>query len=185
MSRCVSRHRDEVHLHYGRDDFANAQRLVRTLSRDRPKDSALDYDQSAVRFAERRRFDRSKILAALAREQLVDRSHTAPEQPRAAGSTDCGCGPRMPSRRRGASRFDGLKLSTPTERAPVERQSALGSAVQRYARAVQDIGRMTEQGLPALEYQKAAKVQAAQGARRGAPGMARTISMRRSPASPA
>ena len=45
---------------------------------------------------------------------------------------------------------------------PAERQSALGSAVQRYARTVQDIGRMTEQGLPALEYQKAARVQAAQ-----------------------
>lgn len=158
----LSRHRDEVHLHYGRDDFADAQRLARTLSRDRPKDSALDYDQSAARFAQRRGFDRSKILDTLAREQLVDRSHTAPEQPR-RGRFD---GLRLrapdaePARKR--SRFDGLKLSSSTERAPVERQSALGSAVQRYARAVQDIGRMTEQGLPALEYQKAARVQAAQ-----------------------
>jgi len=158
----LSRHRDEVHLHYGRDDFADEQRLARTLSRDRPKDSALNYDQSATRFAERRGFDRSRILAALAREPLVDRSHTVPEQPR-RGRFD---GLRLrasdaePAPKR--SRFDGIRLSTPTERAPAERQAALGNAVQRYARAVQDIGRMTEQGLPALEYQKAARAQAAQ-----------------------
>ncbi|KTT74849.1 Ti-type conjugative transfer relaxase TraA [Sphingomonas sanguinis] len=158
----LSRHRDEVHLHYGRDDFADEHRLARTLSRDQPKDSALDYDQSATRFAERRGFDRSRILDTLAREQLVDRSHTASEQPR-RGRFD---GLRLrapdavPATKR--SRFDGLKLSTPTERAPVERQSALGNAVQRYARAVQDIGHMSQQGLPALEYQKAARAQAAQ-----------------------
>ena len=158
----LSRHRDEVHLHYGRDDFADAQRLARTLSRDRPKDSTLDYDQSTTRFADRRGFDRSRILDTLAREPLVDRSHTAIEQPR-RGRFD-GLRLRVPDAdpSRKPSRFDGLKLSIATERAPVERQSALGTAVQRYARAVQDIGRMTEQGLPALEYQKAAKVQAAQ-----------------------
>lgn len=158
----LSRHRDEVHLHYGRDDFADEHRLARTLSRDRPKDSALDYDQSATQFAERRGFDRSRILDTLAREKLVDRGHTAPEQP-TRGRFD---GLRLrapetePARKR--SRFEGLKLSTSAPGAPIERQSALGTAVQRYARTVQDIGRMTEQGLPALEYQKAAKVQAAQ-----------------------
>src|SRR5690606_17780770 len=90
------------------------------------------------------------------------RSHTATEQPR-RGRFD-GLRLRAPDAAPSAkrSRFDGLKLSAPAEGAPAERQSALGTAVQRYARAVQDIGRMTEQGLPALEYQKAAKVQAAQ-----------------------
>lgn len=158
----LSRHRDSVHLHYGRDDFTDAERLARTLSRDRPKDSTLDYDQSATRFAERRGFDRSRILDTLAREQLVDRSHTAPEQPR-RGRFD-GLRLRAPDAEPAPkrSRFDGLKLSTSATGASTERQSVLGSAVQRYARAVQDIDRMTEQGLPALEYQKAAKVQAAQ-----------------------
>ena len=158
----LSRHRDEVHLHYGRDDFADGQRLARTLSRDRPKDSTLDYAQSTTRFAERRGFDRSRILDTLAREPLVDRSHTAIEQPKRGRFDGLRLRPpdAEPARKRG--RFDGLKLSTSTERAPVERQSALGTTVQRYARTVQDIGRMTEQGLPALEYQKAAKVQAAQ-----------------------
>src|SRR5271166_6334385 len=41
----LSRHRDGVDLHYGRDDFANQDRLVRTLSRDRAKDMASDYEQ--------------------------------------------------------------------------------------------------------------------------------------------
>jgi hypothetical protein len=59
------------------------------------------------------------------------------------------------------SRFDGLKLSASAERTPAGSGRGLGVANQRYARAVQDIGRMIEQGLPALEYQKIAEVQAA------------------------
>ncbi len=52
----LSRHRDGVDLHYGRDDFAGQDRLVRTLSRDRAKDMAADYEQRdlAQSFAERR-----------------------------------------------------------------------------------------------------------------------------------
>ena len=38
----LSRHRDGVQLHYGRDDFANRDSLVRTLSRERTKDMASD-----------------------------------------------------------------------------------------------------------------------------------------------
>lgn len=33
----MSRHRDDVQLHYGRDDFADQRQLVRALSRDRGK----------------------------------------------------------------------------------------------------------------------------------------------------
>ena len=40
----LSRHRDGMDLHYGRDDFADQGRLVRTLSRDRSKDMATDYE---------------------------------------------------------------------------------------------------------------------------------------------
>ncbi|UUL83780.1 Ti-type conjugative transfer relaxase TraA [Sphingomonas qomolangmaensis] len=39
----LSRHRDAVDLHYGRDDFADHGRLVATLSRERSKDMASDY----------------------------------------------------------------------------------------------------------------------------------------------
>ncbi|RTL91710.1 Ti-type conjugative transfer relaxase TraA [Ancylobacter aquaticus] len=52
----LSRHRDGMDLHYGRDDFADGDRLVRTLSRDRAKDMASDYERSdpAKDYGERR-----------------------------------------------------------------------------------------------------------------------------------
>jgi hypothetical protein len=39
----LSRHRDGVEVHFGRDDFADRAWLVRTLSRERGKDMASDY----------------------------------------------------------------------------------------------------------------------------------------------
>src|SRR3546814_10812518 len=39
----LSRHRDGVQLHYGRDDLGDDSRLVRTLSRERAQDMASDY----------------------------------------------------------------------------------------------------------------------------------------------
>ncbi|RUZ34879.1 AAA family ATPase, partial [Mesorhizobium sp. M7A.F.Ca.US.003.02.1.1] len=52
----LSRHRDGLDLHYGGDDFATRERLVRTLSRDRAKDMASDYERidPARSYAERR-----------------------------------------------------------------------------------------------------------------------------------
>ncbi len=56
----LSRHRDGVQLHYGRDDFAEQRQLVRTLGRERVKDMASDYpmfrdrDGEVRAFAERR-----------------------------------------------------------------------------------------------------------------------------------
>jgi hypothetical protein len=52
----LSRHRDGMDLHYGRDDFAGQDKLIRALSRDRAKDMASDYQQldPARDYAERR-----------------------------------------------------------------------------------------------------------------------------------
>ncbi|MCV2449591.1 Ti-type conjugative transfer relaxase TraA [Paracoccus sp. DMF] len=53
----LSRHRDGMDLHYGRDDFASQDKLINTLSRDRAKDMATDYEQQidpAPSYAERR-----------------------------------------------------------------------------------------------------------------------------------
>jgi Ti-type conjugative transfer relaxase TraA len=47
----LSRHRGSVDLHYCRDDFADRETLVRTLSRERGKDMASDYVRE---FADRR-----------------------------------------------------------------------------------------------------------------------------------
>lgn len=41
----LSRHRDAVDVHYGRDDFADPGKLVRALSRERGKDMASDYQR--------------------------------------------------------------------------------------------------------------------------------------------
>lgn len=49
----LSHHRDGTDLHYGRDDLADQSRLVRTLSRDRAKDMATDYEPAQA-YAERR-----------------------------------------------------------------------------------------------------------------------------------
>ncbi|MES2561340.1 MAG: Ti-type conjugative transfer relaxase TraA, partial [Pseudomonadota bacterium] len=49
----LSRHREGVDLHFGREDFADQSKLVRTLSRERGKDMASDY-KPEQRFAERR-----------------------------------------------------------------------------------------------------------------------------------
>ena len=53
------RHRDSVDVHYGRDDFADQGRLVRTLSRERTKDMASDYkrdfgERHQIRWVDRR-----------------------------------------------------------------------------------------------------------------------------------
>lgn len=65
----LTRHRDEVQLHYGRDDFADQSKLVRTLSRERAKDMASDYplrDAAARGFAERREFRFGEVARDMA-----------------------------------------------------------------------------------------------------------------------
>jgi Ti-type conjugative transfer relaxase TraA len=47
----MSRHREALAVHYGSEDFKDRDQLARTLSRERPKDTSLDYGPV---FAERR-----------------------------------------------------------------------------------------------------------------------------------
>lgn len=75
----LSRHRDGMDLHYGSDDFATRDRLVRTLSRDRAKDMASDYERGdpAQGYAERRGITfRERVVEIVRRvvpEKLRDR----------------------------------------------------------------------------------------------------------------
>ncbi|QIB38295.1 Ti-type conjugative transfer relaxase TraA [Rhizobium oryzihabitans] len=73
----LSRHRDGMDLHYGRDDFATQDKLVNTLSRDRAKDMATDYEP-AQDYAERRGIISHAHDAAVeqvhARNNAVDRT---------------------------------------------------------------------------------------------------------------
>ena len=79
-------------LHYGRDDFADAGKLARTLSRERVKDMASDYQRAQLpeqNFAERRGVTFRELVSEIALavpekvRELVDRRRH-PEQPAAA-----------------------------------------------------------------------------------------------------
>ncbi|MGJ4896678.1 MULTISPECIES: Ti-type conjugative transfer relaxase TraA [unclassified Bradyrhizobium] len=69
----LSRHRDWVELHYGHDDFARQDRLVRALSRDRAKDMASDYNRPnpVQSYAERRGITLRERVAEIVRK-VVD-----------------------------------------------------------------------------------------------------------------
>src|SRR6201988_3222634 len=71
----LSRHRDGVDLHYGHDDFASQDRLVRTLSRDRMKDMASDYERAdpAQSYAERRGITFRERVAEIVRRVVPER----------------------------------------------------------------------------------------------------------------
>jgi Ti-type conjugative transfer relaxase TraA len=69
----LSRHRRSVDLHYGRDDFADRGKLLRTLGRERGKDMASDYDQARapVRQPESSPFAGLKLNAAPTVEKVA------------------------------------------------------------------------------------------------------------------
>jgi Ti-type conjugative transfer relaxase TraA len=71
----LSRHRDGTDLHYGRDDFAGQDRLTRTLSRDRAKDMASDYEQidPARSYAERRGITFGERVAEFMRKVVPEK----------------------------------------------------------------------------------------------------------------
>lgn len=118
----LSRHRDSVQIHFGRDDFADDGRLARTLSRERAKDMASDYGREtatdpARRFAERRGITFRERVAEIVR--------------------------KVPEKVRGL--FDGLRL--PEANAPEpDRQVRAQAAFRRHARAVSDLLRAQEDG---------------------------------------
>jgi Ti-type conjugative transfer relaxase TraA len=71
----LSRHRDGLELHYGRDDFAGQDRLVRTLSRDRAKDMASDYERAdpVQSYAERRGITFRERVAEIMRKVVSEK----------------------------------------------------------------------------------------------------------------
>ncbi|MGA9600405.1 MAG: AAA family ATPase, partial [Methylocystis sp.] len=71
----LSRHRDGMDLHYGRDDFADQDRLTQTLSRDRAKDMASDYERldPAQDYAERRGITFRARVAEIVRKIVPER----------------------------------------------------------------------------------------------------------------
>ncbi|TIN90666.1 MAG: Ti-type conjugative transfer relaxase TraA [Mesorhizobium sp.] len=92
----LSRHRDGMDLHYSSDDFATRERLVRTLSRDRAKDMASDYERAdpVQSFAERRGITfRERVVEIVRRivpEKLRDRIGELLDGLRAPGDAEPG-----------------------------------------------------------------------------------------------
>jgi Ti-type conjugative transfer relaxase TraA len=136
----LSRHREQVDLYYGRDDFTNQNKLVRAASRERGKDMASDYrGQEPVKAAEPKRsmFAGLKLKRSVSAEALG----RGPEQTREAA-------PRK------------LRVSARALDAGSDR-SALDRAVERYARAQRDIDAMHAKGLSSIGHQRRALENAA------------------------
>ncbi|ESW93116.1 conjugal transfer protein TrbA [Mesorhizobium sp. LSJC269B00] len=168
----LSRHRDGMDLHYGSDDFATPERLVRTLSRDRAKDMASDYEKvdPAQSYAERRGITfRERVVEMVRRivpEKLRDRIGGLLDGLRSPGDAgldqDLG---RRPGREDGGARGDDA-IAAPGREAsargaqrdttvPVDAEAALRSArtqaLVRHARALDAIlstGNADGQGSP-------------------------------------
>jgi Ti-type conjugative transfer relaxase TraA len=134
-----SRHRDGMDLHYGKDDFADQSKLVRLLGRERAKDMASDHAQAdpAKEFAERR--------GITFRERIAEMVRKVPEKVRGI--------------------FDGFRpKSAGLENAPAPRLPVSDErrAVERYARAYQDVAQTQDRGQPVLPHQSLALERAGQ-----------------------
>jgi len=171
----MSRHRDGVQLHYGRDDFKDQSRLVHMLGRERAKNMASDYARvdPARDYAERRGITFGERVAEIVRtgaekaRGIFDGLRLSlPGQQREPSAA--------PEQRRGM--FDGLDLGRtaataergmfadfrppvpnhdPAVAARAEREHVRRFAVERHARAVADIWKMQNKGLPVLPHQRA------------------------------
>ncbi len=135
----LSRHRDAVDVHYGRDNFTEPSKLVRALSRDRAKDMASDYVRD---FADRRHIRLP--------EPAIEKAKPAPARDPFAGLD---LRPMAPPPTRGM--FDGVRIAAPQPgRAP--QPIGLETAVQRFARAAADVLRMRNDGYAELPHQRIA-----------------------------
>ena len=148
----LSRHRDRVDLHYGRDDFADLNRLGRVLARERAKDMALDHD-GAQAFAERRGIGlRERVVEVMQKVKDIFADFK----------------PRAPTAERDAPQPH--PTSFDADREPLRRR-----AIQRHAGAVADIFRMHDQDLSALPHQSSALHKAREALRAFDPDASRDL----------
>ncbi|HEX5599206.1 MAG TPA: AAA family ATPase, partial [Hyphomicrobiaceae bacterium] len=155
----LSRHRDGVDLHYGRDDFASRDRLVRTLSRDRAKDMASDYERAdpTQNYAERRGITFRERVAEIVRKVVSDRVRNIFDGLRPSAEAVPGTGgARMPQP-------EAPERKAVEEPEWVALRKARTNALSRHARAVNAIFDMQDQGSKASpeqvkELQEARKV---------------------------
>ncbi|WP_316191859.1 MULTISPECIES: Ti-type conjugative transfer relaxase TraA [unclassified Bradyrhizobium] len=152
----LSRHRDGVELHYGRDDFSNADRLTRVLSRDRAKDMAADYeDVDPMRsYAEQRGITLRGRVAEIVRRIVPEKLRNLFEGLRSPADVTGQEGQLRPERQAPGRE----KSGTPVERHDIETRDrtvegreaevrrARTRALVRHARAVDTIFAAQETG---------------------------------------
>jgi Ti-type conjugative transfer relaxase TraA len=130
----LSRHREQVDLYYGRDDFANQSKLVRVASRERGKDMASDYrtkETAPTAEPKRSMFAGVKLKRTISAQAL---GKTAPELRR--------------QDRSGRMRVSARALD------PAPAREALDTAVERYARASRDVADMRAIGMNLVSHQR-------------------------------
>lgn len=125
----LSRHRDTVQLHYGEDDFADHDKLIGKLSRERAKEMASDYTRD---FADRREI---RLPAEFTRRAEPTRGR---------------------DEQRSRNVFAGLRLREEVPEPLASDRAPLRAAVQRFARATAAIMRMRVAGKGELAHQRAA-----------------------------
>jgi Ti-type conjugative transfer relaxase TraA len=153
----LSRHRDGVDLHYGRDDFANQDRLTRILSRDRAKDMASDYDRAdpVQSYAERRGITFRERVAEIVRKivpEKVRNMFDGLRSPADVPGPDSGRGPERETPERERSGTGALRRETDAPERKVaadpeaEARRLRTRALVRHARAVDAIFEAQEMG---------------------------------------
>ncbi len=181
----LTRHRDGVALHYGRDEFADLDALARTLGRERAKDTSLDYGTAGADLDGVPGREPARGYAA--RRGLVPPSGIVvrPEPAPAPAATE----PAEAVPRRGM--FAGLRLGTggPARAAPApgparaydgperEEEDALSQAVGRFAAGWADARRMVKQGLPILAHQHQALIDAQAEVEAARPGFCHAVAV--------
>jgi hypothetical protein len=153
----LSRHREGVELHYGRDDFAGEERLVRTLSRDRANDMASDYDRAdpAQSYAERRGITFRERVAEIVRNVVPEKVRNMIDGLRSPSDvTGLDGGPRpereTPERERSGTEALRRETEAPERKVaedPEKKMRRLRTqALVRHARAVDAIFEAQEMG---------------------------------------
>ena len=153
----LSRHRDGMDLHYGRDDFEGQNRLARTLSRDRAKDMASDYERAdpVQSYAERRGITFRERVAEIVRRVVPEKLRDMFGGLRSASEVpgpDGGRGPEpgTPERERSSTQAERREAEVPERKLAEDPEKEMRRlrtrALVRHARAVDAIFEAQEMG---------------------------------------
>jgi len=163
----LSRHREAVSVHWARDDVGDRDGLVRRLSRERLKDTTLDYPQGP----DGGRESSEGAAQVYARRRGLGVPESRIVLPEVGEDPFAGLDLGVAARGQDDA-FASLRLN-PDRRLPVaasDPQDMLERAVARYAQAFLAVGRMHEARLPVLTHQEQSLDRATKALERVRPG---------------